>query len=80
MSTLIRPAHRNDSVSLYNISTVPSDATFSWSRFVWPMPTGGAQTHPTVTRGLLTTRFLGELPVKFEDPRVGATALLVPVE
>ena len=40
----------------------------------------GAQTHPTVTRGLLTTRFLGELPVKFEDPRVGATALLVPVE
>jgi hypothetical protein len=37
-STLTHPARTNDSASVSGISTVPSAATFRWSRFIRPMP------------------------------------------
>ena len=33
-----------------------------------------AQTNPTLARGLQPARFFGALPVKLEDPRIGAGA------
>ena len=46
--------------------------------------TRNAQPHASVTSGLLPTRFLGQLPVIFEDPGIGggeaAAGLLEPLE
>ena len=41
-----------------------------------------AQPHPALAAGLLPARFLGELPLIFEDPAIGAraAAALEPVE
>ena len=79
--TLSHPARRNDWASLQHLDrAVGGDVQVQQ---VHPADAGrDAQAHPSFAPGLLSARFLGQLPVQFEDSRIGggAGAALEPVE